>query len=387
MFWWKWIRGYVDEFNQDGTFSIVGRQGALCGNINIATGKFYATEHAVVTYLYSGIDFSWNNYILEALNLNSYASGAAQPGLSVANVLNILVPLPPYDEQSRIGNKISTASSLIENIDNQKKELLNIINLANIKTLELAIRGKLVPQNSSDESASVLLERIRSEKENLIKAGKIKRDKKESVIYRGDDNSYYEKFTNGVCLSIDSEIPFQLPQSWSYERLRNLFIINPKNNLPNETEVSFIPMTLLDDQYSGKYKFESKNWKECKKGFTHFANGDVAFAKISPCFENRKSTYFHNLINGYGAGTTELYVLRFFNSDLCPRYILNVIKSDYFINRGKGTFSGVVGQQRVDREVIFNTLIPIPPKFEQNKIVQNVIRFMDYIEMIEAALI
>ncbi len=228
------IRGYVDEFNQDGTFSIVGRQGALCGNINIATGKFYATEHAVVTYLYSGIDFSWNNYILEALNLNSYASGAAQPGLSVANVLNILVPLPPYDEQSRIGNKISTASSLIENIDNQKKELLNIINLANIKTLELAICGKLVPQNSSDESASVLLERIRSEKENLIKAGKIKRDKKESVIYRGDDNSYYEKFTNGVCLSIDSEIPFQLPQSWSYERLRNLFTQLSQQIFPNK---------------------------------------------------------------------------------------------------------------------------------------------------------
>lgn len=201
------------------------------------------------------------------------------------------------------------------------------------------------------------------------------------------ESSYYEKFTKGSCLNIDSEIPFQLPQSWSYERLRNLFIVNPKNNLSNETEVSFIPMTLLDDQYSGKYKFESKNWKECKKGFTHFANGDIAFAKISPCFENRKSTYFHNLINGYGAGTTELYILRFFNSDLCPRYILNVLKSDYFINRGKGTFSGVVGQQRLDREVIFNTLIPIPPKFEQNKIVQNVIRFMDYIEMIEAALI
>ena len=83
------IRGYVDEYNQEGTFSIVGRQGALCGNINIASGKFYATEHAVVTTLFNGIDFNWSNYTLEALKLNEYATGAAQPGLSVANADNL----------------------------------------------------------------------------------------------------------------------------------------------------------------------------------------------------------------------------------------------------------------------------------------------------------
>ena len=101
------IRGYVDEYNQDGVFSIIGRQGALCGNINIASGKFYATEHAVVTTLYDGIDFNWSNYTLEALRLNEYATGAAQPGLSVANVLNVFVPVPPTDEQKQIGVKIS----------------------------------------------------------------------------------------------------------------------------------------------------------------------------------------------------------------------------------------------------------------------------------------
>lgn len=96
------IRGYVDEYNQEGTFSIVGRQGALCGNINIASGKFYATEHAVVTTLFNGIDFNWSNYTLGALKLNEYATGAAQPGLSVANVLNVFVPVPPTQESVKL---------------------------------------------------------------------------------------------------------------------------------------------------------------------------------------------------------------------------------------------------------------------------------------------
>lgn len=111
------IRGFVDEYNQDGTFSIVGRQGALCGNINIASGKFYATEHAVVTALFSEIDFWWSNYTLEALQLNKYATGAAQPGLSVANVLNAFVPVPPKHEQKRIASIVSSAFSFMTAIE------------------------------------------------------------------------------------------------------------------------------------------------------------------------------------------------------------------------------------------------------------------------------
>lgn len=187
------VRGYVDEYNQDGIFSIVGRQGALCGNINIAIGKFYATEHAVVTTLFDGIDFKWSNYILEALRLNNYATGAAQPGLSVANILNVFVPVPPTQEQDRIGNNVYESLKIVEALEQEKIDLQKIIIAAKTKILDLAIRGKLVPQDPNDEPASVLLERIRAEKEELIKQGKIKRDKKESVIFKGDDNSYYQR--------------------------------------------------------------------------------------------------------------------------------------------------------------------------------------------------
>ena len=185
------VRGYVDEYNQDGIFSIVGRQGALCGNINIAIGKFYATEHAVVTTLFDGIDFKWSNYILEALRLNNYATGAAQPGLSVANILNVFVPVPPTQEQDRIGNNVYESLKIVEALEQEKIDLQKNIITAKTKILNLAICGKLVPQDPNDEPASVLLERIRAEKEELIKHGKIKRDKKESVIFKGDDNSRY----------------------------------------------------------------------------------------------------------------------------------------------------------------------------------------------------
>ena len=182
------IRGYVDEYNQDGTFSIVGRQGALCVNVKIASGKFYATEHAVVITLFDGIDFYWNNYALEALRLNEYATGAAQPGLSVANVLNVFIPVPPTHEQKQIGVKITESIKAIEFIEQEKLDLQTVVANAKSKILDLAIRGKLVPQDPDDEPASVLLERIRTEKEELIKQGKIKRNKKESIIFKGDDN-------------------------------------------------------------------------------------------------------------------------------------------------------------------------------------------------------
>jgi len=217
------IRGYVDEYNRDGTFSIVGRQGALCGNINVASGKFYATEHAVITTIFTGIDFDWCNYILEALQLNKYATGAAQPGLSVANILNVFVPVPPLNEQVIIGAKVSESIKLIDIIEHEKASLQEIADKIKSKILDLAIRGKLVPQDPNDEPASVLLERIRAEKEELIKQGKIKRDKKEFVIFKGDDNSYYQ----------------DLPENWIKIRLSSISEIITKGTTPRGGRIAY----------------------------------------------------------------------------------------------------------------------------------------------------
>ena len=112
------------------------------------------------------------------------------------------------------------------------------------KILDLAIRGKLVPQDPTDEPASVLLERIRAEKQQMVKDGKLKpKDiKNDTVIFKGDDNLHYEKFADGSVKCIEDEIPFELPEGWAWSRISTICIINPRNNLPEDTEVSFIPM-------------------------------------------------------------------------------------------------------------------------------------------------
>ena len=110
------LRGYVSKFNTNGNFALIGRQGALCGNINVALGLFYATEHAVVVNHFGLTNYVWNRYFLQALNLNQYATATAQPGLAVSNINKVLIPLPPLEEQKRIVAKIEELLLLCEKL-------------------------------------------------------------------------------------------------------------------------------------------------------------------------------------------------------------------------------------------------------------------------------
>ena len=151
--------------------------------------------------------------------LSLLAAGSTVKNLKSDTVKSVLFPIPPMREQKRIAEKIDSLISFVIKIESDKTDLQTTIQLTKSKILDLAIRGKLVPQDPNDEPASVLLERIRTEKEELIKQGKIKRDKKESVIFRGDDNSYYEKIGDTVTC-IDEELPFELPDGWAWVRLQ-----------------------------------------------------------------------------------------------------------------------------------------------------------------------
>ena len=375
------IRGYVDEYNQDGIFSIVGRQGALCGNINIAKGKFYATEHAVVTTLFSGIDFNWSNYVLEALQLNSYATGAAQPGLSVANVLNVFVPVPPTQEQVHIGIRIAESIKIIENIEDEKENLQTLISSAKSKILDLAIRGKLVSQNPNDEPASVLLERIRAEKEELIKQGKIKRDKKESIIFKGEDNSYYEKIGNEVTC-IDGEMPFEIPEMWVWSRLGSLGIwgagATPSRNIP-EYYNGNIPWLKTGDLNDDYITYIPENISE------------LALTNTSVRINPKGSV----LIAMYGATIGKLGILTFpatTNQACCAcipfagmenRYLFYYLLSqrENFIYRGVGG-----AQLNISKEKIVSTLIPLPPQNEQVKILEKIDRLFNLLSTVEQSL-
>ena len=378
------INGYYDDYNVYSNTIIIGRVGFYCGSIHLTSEKSWITDNALIVSVKTPVfiqDFFAE--ILRFLDLGKTSVSTAQPVVSGKGILPLIIPVPPIAEQERIILKFQEMISEVDKIEHDKDSLSDITNITKAKILDLAIRGKLVPQNPNDEPASILLERIRKEKIELIKQGKMKRDKKESIIYKGDDNSYYEKFSGKPEKCIDGDLPFKIPDNWRWEKIRNLFILNPKNNIDDNMIVSFIPMAMIDDGYTGDFTYEKKPWGACKKGFTHFADGDICFAKISPCFENRKSALFVGLNNGYGSGTTELYVLRRFTEDLLPEYILSFIKSEFFINRGKNTFSGVVGQQRVDKDIILDTFIPVPSKQEQKKVYEKIQQAFNEIEMIE----
>ena len=236
--------------------------------------------------------------------------------------------------------------------------------------LQWAIQGKLVPQDPNDEPASVLLEKIRAEKAQLIKEGKIKKDKKESIIYRGEDNSYYEKFADGKVVCIDDEIPFEIPKGWEWVRLSSVFQINPKVTANDSSIAAFIPMEAIAAGYGSDYRYYERKWGDIKSGYTTFADNDIAFAKITPCFQNRKSVIFEGLPNGIGAGTTELKILRTYGDTMNRWYTLFFLESPYFID--EAIFKGTANQQRIIIGYLENKLFPVPPIQEQNKIVARI---------------
>ena len=234
--------------------------------------------------------------------------------------------------------------------------------------LQWAIQGKLVPQDPNDEPASVLLDKIRQEKERLIMEKKIKRDKNASIIYRGEDNSYYEKMlATGEVKCIDEEVPFEIPKGWEWCRVSSLFQINPKVVAEDNTSAAFIPMEAISAGYGSEFRYYEKKWGEIKSGYTAFADNDIAFAKITPCFQNRKSVIFEGLPNGIGAGTTELKILRTYGETINRWFVLYFLESPYFID--EATFKGTANQQRIIVGYLENKLFPLPPLAEQGRIV------------------
>ena len=220
------LRGYTENFNSHGHYSIIGRQGALCGCVNIEKGKFYATEHAVVVDTYEILSPLFMYYFLTALNLNKYATATAQPGLAVSNVLEVMCPLPPLNEGMRITEKLSLLIPLIENYNviQEKQDILNDSIKEQLKksVLQEAIQGKLVPQLAEEGTAQELLEQIKAEKQKLVKEGKLKKSAfNDTIIFRGDDNKYYEQIGEN-CNDITDEIPFDLPYNWCWCRFSNI---------------------------------------------------------------------------------------------------------------------------------------------------------------------
>jgi type I restriction enzyme S subunit len=168
--------------------------------------------------------------------------------------------------------------------------------------LELAVRGKLVEQDPEDEPAKAILGRIQSERARQVTTKK--------------------KHSAPSMPVSQAECPFDIPDPWVWARASQLGIVNPRNDGADEAMVAFVPMAVLSTDYRAQIRPEVRLWKEIKKGYTHLADGDIAIAKITPCFENGKAAVFENLPGGYGAGTTELHVLRPIPGTIDPHFFL-----------------------------------------------------------------
>ncbi|NLG19276.1 MAG: hypothetical protein GX556_18285 [Fibrobacter sp.] len=301
----------------------------------------------------------------------SLMKGAANVSLAVRDIAKIQVPVPPISKQKEfieLFNKAENGKlSLLHENQNQFAYLTKLRQAI----LQEAIEGTLtadwrkenpVRKGDPDYDAEALLEKIQAEKEKLIKEGNIKKQKPLAPIKL-------------------EEVPFDLPEGWIWTRLGEVGFINPRNYIDENLEVSFTPMPLVSAKFGVKPQFEIRKWSQVKNGFTHFAENDVAIAKITPCFENSKAGVFKQLKNRYGAGTTELHVLR--PIVVLSDYIYINIKTTAFLDEGAKLMTGAVGQRRVPVDYFSNHLIPLPPIAEQQAIVDRVEKLLSMVDELE----
>ena len=310
----------------------------------------------------------------------------AMPKLALERILSTLIPVCTITTQSAMVSKFVEMDSLINQIREEKEILAETVSLTKSKILDLAIRGKLVPQNPDDEPASVLLERIRAEKEELIKQGKIKRDKKESVIFKGEDNSYYETIgKNTVC--IDEEIPFDIPDRWTWCRLQSIssILTDGTHKTPEYNDSGYMFLS-SKNVTSGKIDWE--NVMYIPEYLHEELYGRLAPAKDDILLAKNGTTGVAAIVDH--EEVFDIYVslalIRIINNMIFPEYILHTIGSSYIQNYFNSSLKGI-GVPNLHLEHIRKTLIPIPTYTEQKLIAEKIKHILFKIDDISNALL
>ena len=330
------------------------------------------------------------HYVLRAIGssyiqgyFNSSLKGIGVPNLHLEHIRKTLIPIPPYTEQDRIISRADILLPLVEQIATDETKLYHLVSKGKAKILNLAIHGNLVPQDPNDEPASVLLERIRAEKEELIKQGKIKRDKKESIIFRGDDNSYYEKIGSEV-RCIDSELPFTLPESWSYVRLKHIGKIigggTPKTNI-SEYWDGDIPWVTPADFSSYENMYISTGARTITEIGLNASSAQM-LPKNTVLYSSRAPIgYIAIAANPVSTnqGFKSIVPYDFSMSDYLY-YCLKARTPD-IIQRATGTtFKEISGSEMAE------TIIPLPPLNEQKCIFERATQLLSILKFIERSL-
>ena len=359
----------IDKYIFDEKLLLIGEDGANLVTRSkpiafFAEGKYWVNNHAHCIDSPDKSILQFICFFINAISLEKYVTGSAQPKMTQDNMNSILVALPPYKEQQLISQQLDIVWASIDKIEFEKENVLKLVDNAKSKILDLATRGKLVPQDPNDEPASVLLERIRVEKEELIKQGKIKHDKKESVIFKGDDNSYYEKIGSEV-RCIDEEIPFDIPDTWIWMRLSSICSLNSGKSIKVRqlTEDGIYPVyggNGINGTYSD-YNVEPET----------IIIGRVGFYCGSIYKTSSKSWITDNAL------ITTIKNPNIYNLDFLANLLI-------YLNLGKTSVS--TAQPVVSGKGILPLLVPVPPMKEQLRIISQINKFSSLIDCIEESL-
>lgn len=334
-------------------------QGWLCG-----TGSFFLH--------FSSLFF--NDYFINFIHtpyskkqLGGTAVGTTMCNLNHKILSDLLIPIPPLTEQKRIVSQIEVLFAEVDKIDKDSADLESALSLAKQKVLDLAIRGKLVPQNTADEPASELLKRIKAEKEALVRAGKIKRNRHESYIFRGDDNCYYEQL-NGETVDITAEIPFDLPESWSWCRLYSVVEICDNLRKPINAEERQKRIKSANNLYPYYGATGQVGWIDDFISDGEFVLlGEDGAPFLDPC------TPKAYIICGKAWVNNHAHVLKGINNQfLC--HCLNSVDYTNFIT---GTT-----RYKLTQAEMAKILLPTPPLAEQQRIVQAIAQYNSILELI-----
>ena len=354
---------------QPDTLLLVTRSGILRHTLPVAILKECATINqdlkAIVLYMPQLTEYI---YVclkgMEAQLLLKYTkSGTTVENVNFDEFQKVLLPIPPIQQIDRIISSIGSAESVVSTIEDDKAALVDYVAKAKSKILDLAIRGQLVPQYPNDEPASVLLERIRAEKEELVRQGKIKRDKKESVIFRGEDNSYYLR-TGELVESLEDWAFEDLPYSWSVCCLGELCDYGNCTNVDTIDIADSAWMLDLEDieKDSGvvlqKVRKTERNAASTKH---HFHKGQVLYSKLRP--------YLNKVVlaDEDGYCTSEILPLEF-ERNILPQYARYYLMSPAFLRYANKCSYGVK-MPRLGTTDGKKAIISIPPMDEQKRIV------------------
>ena len=376
----KFLRNKTDpEIKEKGRFIQINTKVILVDGEN--SGEVFLThEDGYMGSTFRLLDINsqiFDKYILKLIELwrnplKKSKKGAAIPHLNKDIFNNIFVGIPPLNEQKRIVNQINSLMHLIIEYGDYKEKLdkLNSEFPDKLKSsiLQEAIQGKLVPQNPNDEPASVLLERIKNEKERLIKEKKIKRNKNESYIFK-ENNHYYEKIgKKGDSIRINDKIPFEIPENWQWCKLENIVKIlgdgiHGTPNYDDGGEYYFINGNNLNNgEIVFKENTKKVNYDEYIK-YKKDLGKTTVLVSINGTIGNVAFYNGENVMLGKSACYFNLF------DNIFKKYIKLLIETDYFMKYALNSATGTT-IKNVSLKAMKNWLIPIPPLNEQKRIVK-----------------